>query len=103
SSNLCDPPCIRWSYATLFRSRDQPPEGGEADGGQPPAEQGPRAPLAGAGSQVEQGDGQGGQFGGGVGAAAQQECCGGQQGRAPRDRKSTRLNSSHVKISYAVL
>src|SRR5690606_39912972 len=24
------------------------------------------------------------------------------QGRDPRDRKSTRLNSSHVKISYAV-
>src|SRR5204863_7396145 len=24
------------------------------------------------------------------------------EGRAPRDRKSTRLNSSHVEISYAV-
>src|SRR5690349_23106015 len=27
---------------------------------------------------------------------------GGFRGRTPRDRKSTRLNSSHVEISYAV-
>src|SRR5258707_9859074 len=29
-------------------------------------------------------------------------CTGASRGRGPRDRKSTRLNSSHANISYAV-
>src|SRR5690606_42112843 len=40
------------------------------------------------------------EFGGGAGAAQQGEVARGR--RRGQDRKSTRLNSSHVKISYAV-
>src|SRR3989442_9928403 len=39
---------------------------------------------------------------GGDGSARFQEADRVLIGRAPRDRKSTRLNSSHVRISYAV-
>src|SRR5690606_41634749 len=58
-----------------------------------------------AGFLVGQGDGRhgrAGQVGGGVANELQQHA--GLVGQAPgyQDRKSTRLNSSHVKISYAV-
>src|SRR3989454_7911538 len=37
-----------------------------------------------------------------VGHVQQQKCRAGQLGERPQDRKSTRLNSSHLVISYAV-
>src|SRR5690606_41780771 len=67
-------------YTTLFRS---PPDrrGSARPDGRPAGRPGRRPRLLGA---------EGGQPGLARGA------------RGPRDRKSTRLNSSHVKISYAV-
>src|SRR5690606_41846689 len=59
---------------TLFRSHR-----GRREGDQPPQRRGP-----------------------GVGGGHRHVAAGRLPGRGVRDRKSTRLNSSHVKISYAV-
>src|SRR3712207_9001072 len=75
-------------YTTLFRSRDGREEGeqrrrvAEEQGHEQRAagRRGPRAPLA----------------------AAPGRLLRGRDERAGRDRKSTRLNSSHANISYAV-
>src|SRR5690349_23071458 len=73
-------------YTTLFRSGDEVPDR-DADH-RPPGEgaRGPRLHPA----RARQGHGQGGVLQRAVGAEAE------------GDRKSTRLNSSHVEISYAV-
>src|SRR5690349_22544010 len=67
-------------YTTLFRS-----VGGAA----------PRLPAEGAAERRHRGRGRGA---GPLGAPAARAGCAGRV----RDRKSTRLNSSHVEISYAV-
>src|SRR5436309_4568903 len=68
-------------YTTLFRS------GGQGPGGGHPADADRMAPARGAAAEPRQ--------------AAQPEPAA-DRGVGARDRKSTRLNSSHVKISYAV-
>src|SRR3712207_7888033 len=84
-------------YTTLFRSEGGVPggdEGGEwgLEGGVPGGDEGGEWGLEGG---VPGGD-EGGEWGleGGV--------PGGDEGREWGDRKSTRLNSSHANISYAV-
>src|SRR3712207_7761067 len=73
-------------YTTLFRSIR---EGGRGRAEQPRRAQQPRQHLSGAeGRSQALGDGQASR---GVGAPERE-----------RDRKSTRLNSSHANISYAV-
>src|SRR3712207_8670792 len=89
-------------YTTLFRSaRVAAPD---VDLAQKPGDQqqvqAPRDEPAGGGVGAEVGRGGGKQppgapGQGGVGGERTQEC-------EQRDRKSTRLNSSHAKISYAV-
>src|SRR5690242_21481286 len=76
-------------YTTLFRSRRTQRRAG---GGRSAATGGPAASLAGgllAGP-------------GAVLSAFRFHACVGQPVRADGDRKSTRLNSSHMSISYAV-
>src|SRR2546430_4987858 len=67
-------------YTTLFRSRGVSPALPHADGRVDPH-----------GTAIQEQRGAGGDPGAGGGA-----------GRHPVDRKSTRLNSSHSQISYAV-
>src|SRR5699024_11851865 len=91
---LLRPPSSRSPYTTLFRSRPElPPAGGDAppEANQPQgsgAHQQRRPPAAGGGPVI-----------GGRGCPPHRPR-GGPGG--PGDRKSTRLNSSHVSISYAV-
>src|SRR5688572_32264943 len=72
-------------YTTLFRSEPGP-------GAEPDEAGGARGEPGRAGRQA----GQGPAAGGGAGEG------GAELRRVPRDRKSTRLNSSHSQISYAV-
>src|SRR5690606_42059656 len=83
------PPCpTLFPYTTLFRSLPPPPRRRSGRDGFPPARQRTRsAPSPPAGGVRPPA--------GGLGADRVRCLAGG-------DRKSTRLNSSHVKISYAV-
>src|SRR2546422_5313439 len=72
-------------YTTLFRSPDDV-EGGLADRGLPQVDRGPSPRSRGASP----------------GARARAGASGDRRDRRPLDRKSTRLNSSHGYISYAV-
>src|SRR3712207_7261491 len=87
-------------YTTLFRSR--PAERARARAGAAvPAAQ-PRAVAGGRqGGRPDGGDG-GGRRGGAGGGGRPGASRGGVQRRRRPDRKSTRLNSSHANISYAV-
>src|SRR3712207_8289975 len=87
-------------YTTLFRS-----EGAEGGGAEGRRERRARAPIPGHGVAVE-GRRDGGRLArdveqdGGHGAAEQRAPV--HAGEQDEDRKSTRLNSSHANISYAV-
>src|SRR5438874_5264933 len=87
--NRSPPRSTLFPYTTLFRS--EAAGDGRTGAGFPP---GPS------------GGGDSGRRGGGVGTPRGADRAGGGAGGAaagqPRDRKSTRLNSSHVEISYAV-
>src|SRR5690606_40991240 len=97
SSIIRPPPrSTLFPYTTLFRSRrDQ--RRGQPEGRQDGQRQGPRRPAD------ERLDGRAGLPRRGARAAPARRGVGERDRRAVRrDRKSTRLNSSHVKISYAV-
>src|SRR5690606_41706473 len=87
---LSSPPTAEstlFPYTTLFRSRCAPAPARRRDDGDTPAL------LRAAGGRAEPR----------AGAHVQREPRGAREaGRGRIDRKSTRLNSSHVKISYAV-
>src|SRR5207249_9271943 len=87
------PPPPLFPYTTLFRSPS--PASASASANPTPARPGPMIPTTWGGNLIPQERrrlcrGQGEEILGRLGAARQ------------RDRKSTRLNSSHVSISYAV-
>src|SRR5207247_10315117 len=97
SPRRAPPPAPLFPYTTLFRSRgaqhrERVPQGGIAEGGRRPAHGG-RAGVLRVGVRARSRRGRGAREGhaGGGGAASRR-----------RDRKSTRLNSSHEWISYAV-
>src|SRR3712207_7288857 len=70
-------------YTTLFRSQRRHQAGGDLHPG-------------------EGGEGAGGEGGGGQGGGDGRQAQGAGEEEGHRDRKSTRLNSSHANISYAV-
>src|SRR2546430_10682646 len=92
------PKSTPFPYAPLFRSRTRP----RGDGGSDEQVQ------AVGGRTIGRGVNRGGRGnaadgrGRGPGAGGRPAGRGGPEGRAAEDRKSTRLNSSHSQISYAV-
>src|SRR5690349_23468148 len=79
-------------YTTLFRSQDRGAAGIRAGAGAQRAGGGRGRPVHRNASRTGPGDER----------RAEHDSASGDAGRVEGDRKSTRLNSSHVEISYAV-
>src|SRR5699024_12818134 len=87
------PTSTLFPYTTLFRSKPAQPKSEQSKSGQGKSRSGPRSKTRHQGGRQASSQGSSG-----ANAARNSSS----RRRRRRDRKSTRLNSSHVSISYAV-